>query len=171
MDIKERVEIALSHFLGDAYVRLEDEDGISGFVVSSRFQGVPTLDRQNLIDNAISEAEPPFAPEEKRHVVMIAALSPSEFSSVGAKIHVHKIKQMANAVEIVLRGGHSDAEYVRGVLKNQKGVKTTEPKQVPGAVGVLMSFRASGTKADPLDKVAVARILARDPYIEVAPNA
>jgi len=57
MDVKERVEKALSAALGDAYVRLEDDDGISGFVVSSRFKGMPTLDRQGLIDNALGKAD------------------------------------------------------------------------------------------------------------------
>jgi len=59
---------------------------------------------------------------------------------------------MANAVEVMLRGGHTDAEYVRGALNNQKGIRTTEAKQVEGAVGVLMSFQASGNRANPLDK-------------------
>ena len=46
------------------------------------------------------------------------------------------------AVEILLRGGGSDAEYVRGVLGNQKGVRTTEPKQLADVGGTLMSFQA-----------------------------
>ncbi len=170
MDVKKRVEKALSDTFEDAYVRLEDDDGISGFVVSARFKGMSTLDRQELIDEAIKGATPPLAPDEKRQVLMIAALSPAEFSSVGAKVRVHKVKQLAHAVEIVLHGGHADAEYVRGALNNQKGVKTTEPKQVPGAVGVLMQFRASGTRADPLDKARAIHVLKNDPYIEVMPD-
>jgi hypothetical protein len=171
MDVKKRVEKALSAAFGDAYVRLEEDDGISGFVVASHFKGMPTLDRQALIDDAISKADPALDADEKRQVLMIAALSPSEFNSVGAKVRVHKIRQMANAVEVVLRGGHSDAEYVRGALNNQTGVRTTEPKQVPGAIGALVSFRARGSAADPLDKARVLRVLKNDPYIEVMPDA
>ncbi len=171
MGVKERIEKALSKAFSDAYVRLEDDDGISGFVVSSHFKRLTALDRQGLIDEAISKADPGLTAAEKRQVLMIAALSPAEFSSVGAKTRVHKIRQMANAVEVVLQGGYADAEYVRGALNKQNGVQTTEPKQVPGAIGVLMSFRARGTKADPLAKAKVVSVLKDDPYIEVLPDA
>jgi hypothetical protein len=103
---------------------------------------------------------------------MIAGLTPAEYDTVGARIRVHKIKELARgAVEVLLNGGSSDAEYVRGTLKSQKGIHTTEPKQVPGAVGILMSFRVKGTESTPLTKAKVIRILNSDQYIRVMPDA
>ena len=103
---------------------------------------------------------------------MIAGMTPEEYESVGARIRIDKVKEMADGtLQILLQGGRSDAEYVRGALDNQKGVQTTEPKQVPGAVGILMSFRAKGSGANPLTKTRAIQILKRDRYIEVMANA
>ena len=103
---------------------------------------------------------------------MIAGLTPEEYEAVGARIRVHKVKEMAGgAVEVVLHAGRSDAEYVRGALKNQNGVETSEPEPVSGAAGVLMSFRAKGPAANPLTKEKVIRVLKKNPYIEVMRNA
>ena len=172
MDIKDKIIKALSQSLRVDYVQLEDGDGISGFVVSPQFEGVATLDRQRLIDDALRKATEPLTPEERRRVLMIAGLAPVEYDAVGARIRVHQVREMASGtIEILVRGGLSDARYVRGALKNQKGVQTTEPKPVTGAHGVLMSFRAKGTKADPLTKEKAIRVLKNDRYIEVVPNA
>ena len=36
----------------------EDDDGISGFIVSRRFEGMPTLDRQETIEDALGKSAP-----------------------------------------------------------------------------------------------------------------
>ncbi len=168
MDLKDKIVTALSQFLEIDYIRLEEDDGISGFVVSPRFEGTSSMDRQGLIDEALQS----FTPEERRQVLMIAGLTPVEYDAVGARIRVHKVKEMAGGkVEVVLDGGRSDAEYVRGAINSQKGVRTTEPHKVNGAAGVLMSFRAEGTEATPLTKEKTIRALKKDRYIEVMPNA
>jgi acid stress-induced BolA-like protein IbaG/YrbA len=170
MDLKEKVMKALFRALNPEYVRLEDDDGISGFVVSRRFEGMSTLDRQAKIEETIQQV--PLAKEERRRILMIAGLTPVEYEAVGARIRVHKVKELTGgAVEIVLHGGHSDAEYVRGALNNLKGVRTTDPKQVNCATGVLMSFRAKGSEATPLTKDRVIRALRNDEYIEVMTDA
>jgi hypothetical protein len=172
VDIKSKITKALSQSLEDAYVRLEEDDGVSGFVVSPRFQGMASVDRQGLIEDALSNAPNPLTAEERRRVLMIAGLTPLEFDAVGARIRVHKVKELAGGgVEVLLHGRLSDAEYVRGVLNGHKGVQTTEPKAPPGAAGVLMSFRARGAPTDPLTKERVIRVLRKDPYIEVMPDA
>jgi len=103
---------------------------------------------------------------------MIAALTPKEYQAVGAKIRIHRVREVSGGyVEIMLRGAPSDAEYVRGAIKNQKGVQTTEPKSVEGAPGILMTFRAKGTDATPLTKERVVRALKQDPYIEVVTSS
>lgn len=172
MDVRDKIIKALSDSMVVQYVRLEDDDGITGFVVSPQFQDLSALDRQGLIDNALSSSPNPLTPQEQRQVLMIAGITPEEYESVGARIRVHKVKEMAGGtIEILLHGGLSDAEYVRRALSNQHGVQTTEPKQVPGAVGILVSFRAKGIGATQLTKAKAIRILKSDRYIEVMANA
>jgi hypothetical protein len=82
-----------------------------------------TLDRQALIDRALTQASEPLSKDEQRHVLMIAGLAPPEYAAVGARIRIHRVKETARGtVEVLLHGGPSDAEYVRGALNNQKGV-------------------------------------------------
>lgn len=170
MDIKDKIIKSLSQALKPDYVRLEDDDGISGFVVSRKFEGMSTLDRQARIDEALSSAL--LGQAERREVLMIAGLTPEEYEAVGARIRIHRLKEVASeAIEILIHGGRSDAEYVRGILQNLKGVQTSEPKRVSGALGVLMSIRANGTQANPLTKEKVMRVLKNDRYIEVMPSA
>jgi len=167
---KEKIVDALFRALKPEYVRLDDDDGISGIVVSRLFEDMSALDRQTKIDEVLSAA--PLSQDERRKVLMIAGVTPAEFETVGARIRVHKIRQMANgAVEVLLHGGSSDAGYVRDALNNQKGIRTTEPKPVIGAPGVLMSFRAKGPSASPLTRAKALQILKSDPYIEVMSNA
>jgi hypothetical protein len=162
----------LREFIEVDFVRLEEDDGISGFVVSPQFQNMSMLDRQGLIGDALSKASNPLNPKEKRHVLMIAGLTPLEYDSVGARIRIQKVKELAKgALEIILHGGSSDAEYVRRALNDQHGVQTTEPKPVADAVGILMSFRVKGTGATPMTKAKAIRILKSDRYIQVMPNA
>jgi acid stress-induced BolA-like protein IbaG/YrbA len=152
------------------YVRLEDDDGISGFVVSRQFEGMSTLDRQGKIDKALQKAS--LTQEERRHVLMIAGLTPEEYEAVGARVRVHQVREKPGGViEILLHGGQSDAEYIRTALNKVTGVQTTDPKAPSGAIGVLMSFRAKGTKANPLTKEKSIQVLKKDPYIELMPNA
>lgn len=170
MDLKDKVIDALSQALKPEYVRLDDDDGISGFVVSRTFEGISTLDRQGKIEDVLQNV--PLAKEERRRILMIAGLTPEEYEAVGARIRVHKVRELAGgAVEILLHGGLSDAEYVRRALKKQEGVRTSDPKPVRGAIGVLMSFRARGPEANPLTRDKAIRLLKKDQYIEVMTNA
>jgi len=171
MDIKNKIMNVLLHGLKAEYIRLEDDEGFSGFVVSRQFEGITALERQGLIDETLRNAPDQLTAEERRRVLMIAGLTPAEYDAVGPRVRVHRVKEKAGAVEILLHGVLSDAEYIRGVLMNHKGIQTTQPKQVKGASDILMSFRASGTTADPLTKAKVIRVLKKDPYIEVMANA
>ncbi len=171
MDIREKIIKALSERFLVQHARLEADDGISGFVVSPRFQGMSTLDRQRLIDDALRGRSARLTDAEKRQVLMIAALTPDEHEAVGARVRVDKVKALAGGtVEVRLQGAFSDAEYVRGALNNQKGVQTTEPRHVACAAKSLMSFRAKATGATPLTKARVIRILKSDHYIQLMPN-
>ena len=169
MDLKDKIISTLHQALKAEYLRLEEDDGLTGFVVTSLFEGMSTLDRQGKIDEALQNAG--LTQAERRQILMIAGLTPVEYEAVGARIRVHKIREMAGEeLEVLLHGGQSDAEYVRGALKNLKGVRTTEPKPVRGALGVLMSFRAKGSDGNTLTKEKAVRILKKDPYLEVMPD-
>ncbi len=170
MDFKDKVIKALSQALKPEFVRLDDDEGISGFVVARSFEGMTTVDRQGKIEDVLQSA--PLAQEERRRIVMIAGLTPEEYEAVGARIRVHRVRELAGGtVEIVLHGGLSDAEYVRLAIQKQNGVRTTNPQPVSGAIGVLISFRAKGSEANPLTKDKAIRILKKDQYIEVMTNA
>ena len=172
MDVKDKVIAALRDGLDVHYVRLEGDDGITGFVVSPRFQEMSSLDRQLLIENALENAKKPLSFRDRRQVLMIAGLTPEEYESVGAPIRIHKVKELGGGTfEILIHGGHSDAEYVRGALKSQKGVQTTDPEVPPGAAGILISFHVKSDKKIPLSKTRVIDILKTDKYIEVMTNA
>lgn len=170
MDLKEKVTKALFQSLKPEYLRLEDEDGISGYVVSRQFKGMSSLDRQGEIEKTLQNA--PLAREERRRILMIAGLTPEEYEAVGPRIRIHEVNDMAGgAVEILLHGGVSDAQYVRELLQNQKGVQTSDPKPVTGTNDQLVSVHAKGTKANPLTKAKTIQLLTMDQYIEVMSNA
>ena len=170
MDLKDKIIKVFFQSLEPECVRLDDDDGISGFVVSRLFKGMSTLDRQGRIEEIFQNA--PLTQEERRRILMIAGLTPEEYEAVGVRIRVHTLREMeGGVVEILLHGGLSDAEYVRGALNNQKGVQTTDPKPVSGAIGVLMCFQAKGTQANPLTRGKAIRVLKKDQYIEVMSNA
>jgi hypothetical protein len=172
MDIKSKIIRALVQELKAEYIRLEDDDGISGFVVTPQFKGVSSLDRQGQIRDALDKAAVPLTAGERRRVLMIAGRTPIEYQAVGAPIVVHSVKELPGGnLEIVLRGSVSDAEYVRGVLNNHKGIWTSEPKQVAGMIGVYVSFRAKGTEAVRLTKKKIVLFLKNDPYIKVMEDA
>jgi hypothetical protein len=102
---------------------------------------------------------------------MIAALTPLEYESVGARIRVHRVRELPDgSIEVMLHGGYSDAKYVQGALKNQKGVKTTEPTQSQGAEGILMTFIAKGSTTNSLSREKAIGVLSSDQYIQVMQN-
>jgi len=170
--LSEKIIAALQAPLSAEYVRIDDDNGISGFVVSRRFENMSTLDRQQLIDEVLRNGPDPLSHEEQRQILLIAGLTPGEYDSAGPRIRVHRIRaQNDGSLEILLHGPYSDAMYVRDTLENEKGVRTTEPEQAPGAIGILMRFSAKGTPEDPLTKERATWVLKADQYIQVMQNA
>ena len=86
MGIKEKVEQALRRHFEPVEVLLIDEDGITGYVVSSQFKGVTSIDRQRMIDKTLRNADAKLSAAERRKVLMIAALTPIEYDSFGPEI-------------------------------------------------------------------------------------
>jgi stress-induced morphogen len=85
VDLKEKVEIALKGAITATRIRLEEDDGISGFVVSSDFRGKSALDRQTMIDKALRNAAVKLTKPELRQILAIAALKPAEYETVDLK--------------------------------------------------------------------------------------
>jgi acid stress-induced BolA-like protein IbaG/YrbA len=83
MELKEKVTKALNRQLSPDRVQLEDDDGISGIVVSKQFDQMPALDRQTLIDKALRGSKIKFTKAELRSVLAIAGLTPAEFAALG----------------------------------------------------------------------------------------
>ena len=81
MDLKDKTLKALSQSLEPEYMRLEDDDGISGFVVTRLFKGMSSLDRQERIEEILQNAS--LTQEERRQILMIAGLTPEEYDAVG----------------------------------------------------------------------------------------
>ena len=167
MELAEKVLETLSRSIPVEYARLEEDDGITGFVVSPRFLGMTSLDRQGLIESTLTASPDLISPQEYRQVLMIAAVTPDEYDSVGARIRVHEVNEQADGgVEILLYGKPNDAEYVRGVVNKIQGVDATSPKQEPRAK-FLMTFFARSTGDTPLSKTEVVRALEADRYIQI----
>src|SRR5207247_8106220 len=113
MDVREKVVAALTQGLEPAFIRLDDDDGISGFVVSRQFEGLSGMDRQLRIDEALASGHPALTKEEQRHVLMIAGLTQVEYEVVGMRIRVEDVKETRDGVEILIDGPSYDTQHVR----------------------------------------------------------
>jgi stress-induced morphogen len=79
VDLKEKVEQALRNHFQVEQIRLVDDDGISGYVVSPDFKGVETVDRQDRIARALRDPSVKLTRREQRRVLLIAPWTPVEF--------------------------------------------------------------------------------------------
>jgi acid stress-induced BolA-like protein IbaG/YrbA len=86
VDLKEKVERALEGYLHPDLIQLEDDDGISGFVVSEEFRGVSAFDRQTVIYKALRAPSAKISRTELRRVLGIAALTSVEYEAVCQKV-------------------------------------------------------------------------------------
>jgi hypothetical protein len=68
-------EALTQEFPTPASVRLEDHDGIIGVITSTKFAGMDTIDRQNLIGAILTTR---LTPEECRAVQVIVGVTPDE---------------------------------------------------------------------------------------------
>lgn len=87
---KKKVTEALRHCLAADRILLEDDDGISGYVVSARFQRMPSLERQTLIHDALRGSAVKFTKAELRRILAIAALTPAEYEALDPHVPVRE---------------------------------------------------------------------------------
>lgn len=83
MELKEKVENALRSRFQVDHIRLLDDDGVYGFVVSPDFRGLSAIDRQTLIDRALRDPAMKLTKREHRQVLAIAPMTPVEFDVIG----------------------------------------------------------------------------------------
>ena len=82
MDLQKKVERLLQAAFDPEEIRLEEDDGISGYVISRRFRGMESFDRQGMIYDALHDPSVDLQPSEIRQILAIAALTPEEFALV-----------------------------------------------------------------------------------------
>jgi acid stress-induced BolA-like protein IbaG/YrbA len=56
-------------------VKLRDDDGIIGIITSKQFRRLDVMQRQDLIFDILGSH---LSPEERRHVVLLVAVTPEE---------------------------------------------------------------------------------------------
>lgn len=79
MDLVEKVKHILERALAIEDIKLEDDGGVIGYVVSNDFHGLEFIDRQMKIHKALRAGPTPLTAGELRRVAAIAALTPDEF--------------------------------------------------------------------------------------------
>ena len=79
MELREKIETALRSSMPIDLLRLNENQGISGFVVSSRFASMSSFDRQSLIDQILKAEPHPLTRAELRRVSLIVAFTPVEY--------------------------------------------------------------------------------------------
>ena len=82
--LRKKVEELLRQALHPEVIDLEDDGGISGFIVSAQFRGMPVIERQILVETALRQSEGKLTKGELRHVFVIAPLSPAEYRAINA---------------------------------------------------------------------------------------
>jgi stress-induced morphogen len=83
MDLKEKVEKALrSHFRVE-HIKLVDDNGISGFVVSPDFLGVDRPERRTRVARALRDPSMKLTRREQHRVLVIAPFTPVEYDLYG----------------------------------------------------------------------------------------
>ncbi|MGA2059033.1 MAG: hypothetical protein ABSG67_01025 [Thermoguttaceae bacterium] len=65
-----------------ATLELDDDDGIIGVLISTRFEDMESIDRQNMIWDILDKA---LTKKEKRQILTIVATTPKEYAFHTAK--------------------------------------------------------------------------------------
>ncbi len=78
MELKEKVTAILQQAFAPQELVLETDDGLSGYVISEKFRGLDSLDRQKMLDRALRAPPNGLSKSELREILVIAALTPEE---------------------------------------------------------------------------------------------
>ena len=76
MDLARKAKKLLKQaFPPPSKVSIEDDKGLIGLVVSPSFRGLDSIDRQQLVWDALDEK---LSPEERKRIVIVVAVTPEE---------------------------------------------------------------------------------------------
>lgn len=73
--IRKLKKILEEHFPSPDKIKLRDGDGIIGIITSKRFRRLDVMQRQDLIHDILATR---LSAEERRHVLLIVAVTPEE---------------------------------------------------------------------------------------------
>lgn len=79
MDLKEKVERLLRAAFEPEELVLDDSDGLGGYMVTPKFRGYDSLERQKMIDRVLRAKDSGLSKAEQREVLIIAAFTPEEY--------------------------------------------------------------------------------------------
>jgi acid stress-induced BolA-like protein IbaG/YrbA len=81
MDLQEKVTRILQEAFQPEQVVLEDDDaGMTGYLISTRFSGMNSIERQGLIYDALRAKEANLSKAELRRILAISPVTPEEFA-------------------------------------------------------------------------------------------
>ena len=80
MDLQEKVTSILQEAFQPEQLVLEDDDGITGYLISTRFSGMDSIDRQGLIYDALRAKEANLSKAELRRILAISPVTPEEYA-------------------------------------------------------------------------------------------
>lgn len=78
MDLKEKVGALLRAAFDPEELVLDDSDGVTGYLVTPKFEGYDSLERQKMINKVLRTRESGLSRAEQREIFVIAALTPVE---------------------------------------------------------------------------------------------
>jgi acid stress-induced BolA-like protein IbaG/YrbA len=81
MDLQEKVTRILENAFHPEQIVLEDDaDGMIDYLISSRFSGMNSIDRQGLIYDALRAKEANLSKAELRRILAISQVTPEEYA-------------------------------------------------------------------------------------------
>ncbi|MEX2173012.1 MAG: hypothetical protein WD872_01535 [Pirellulaceae bacterium] len=86
MDLREKVEHAISSVIQIEQTFLQDDDGLIGYIVSPSFRGQDSYTRQETIYDALRAPAANLTAEDLRRVVAVVAFTPEEYAVRGPEM-------------------------------------------------------------------------------------
>jgi stress-induced morphogen len=80
LDLREKVTAILKSAFQPERILLEDADGITGYVISPKFRGLDSYDRQTMIYDVLQGRGSKLNKAQQRQILLIAALTPEEYA-------------------------------------------------------------------------------------------
>jgi stress-induced morphogen len=80
VELRKKVTSALEAAFHPDRILLEDDDGITGYVISPKFRGLDSYDRQTMIYEVLQGRGAKLTKSQQKQILLIAALTPEEYA-------------------------------------------------------------------------------------------